>query len=46
MTSNSELVTEFIACWPEKNVDKMLDGKISQWRDYFDLPQFSAQMGG
>jgi len=25
MTINSALVTEFIACWREKNVDKMLD---------------------
>jgi limonene-1,2-epoxide hydrolase len=25
MSSNNDLVTEFIACWREKNVDRMLD---------------------
>ena len=31
---------------PVMGVFEVRDGKIAAWRDYFDLAQFSSQMGG
>ena len=40
------LIGERWAEAPVMGVFEIADGKIQAWRDYFDLAQFSSQMGG
>ena len=40
------LIGERWADAPVMGVFEIADGRIQAWRDYFDLAQFSSQMGG
>ena len=40
------LIGEKWAEAPVMGVFEIADGKIQAWRDYFDMAQFSSQMGG